>query len=237
MGEPNLDEFLRHLASKDYLREIGNRKIDEEVLWYCDSSRAPQVVKALLGKGESERGRIITSLATLYPLSANIVKAIVQQIRESDQFVSDAFQLHYDLVRESGKAFQAIGQNRRSTSVMQDLRGKLAKLEQEAEQLSPIREEIENYNKMLEELRIANDESGLKSTRDALKQQVDEYENVIAGLKREIESKKKKKEELQEREKHYLDELKNLEQVGSEEQKRLWRELLATFPGDMEEAG
>lgn len=236
MSEPQLTNFLILLEDPGFkTSRLDKEDTLREVLCYLRSEQNRSVIEALKKKNPAERQNIIRNLAALYPLSRNLVEAVLKEFAQSDQYLCEGFGFHKDLIKNLSNILDSMKGKIGTTNFFNECKNKVRDLEKKAEEQQPKFDEVRAMLKRRDEL-----DEELERGRDAqeikrLEEENAALESKIAGLVDKKRTLAKKLEENRAREKRMLDELAALKDVGSGEQKELWNRLAATFPSDAEE--
>lgn len=245
--EPNKENFLAQMKDADF--DISQLDADamQEIFWYLN--RPAEVLGDVFDKNKTSRReaeQIITNLAKIYPLSREIVLAIMSNSR-SPQY-SDGKKIYRDAAFLEGfDVAEKVKQEILSTlkdiedrvvlltkdtrdyrQSLENLKSDRQRLERAAADLDKLRNERNRLEREVEKLREDTDEKKLQSKIDELNVEIQRLEGKKRRHNADVEEKSRRINELEA-------ELQALEKnIDNEEEIRLIRELLRKFPADAE---
>ncbi|MBQ9441893.1 MAG: hypothetical protein IJU55_02655 [Selenomonadaceae bacterium] len=245
--EPNKENFLAQMKDADF--DISQLDVDamQEIFWYLN--RPAEVLGDVFDKNKTSRReaeQIITNLAKIYPLSREIVLAIMSNSR-SPQY-SDGKKIYRDAAFLEGfDVAEKVKQEILSTlkdiedrvvlltkdtrdyrQSLENLKSDRQRLERAAADLDKLRNERNRLEREVEKLREDTDEKKLQSKIDELNVEIQRLEGKKRRHNADVEEKSRRINELEA-------ELQALEKnIDNEEEIRLIRELLRKFPADAE---
>ena len=245
--EPNKENFLAQMKDADF--DISQLDVDamQEIFWYLN--RPAEVLGDVFDKNKTssrEAEQIITNLAKIYPLSREIVLAIMSNSR-SPQY-SDGKKIYRDAAFLEGfDVAEKVKQEILSTlkdiedrvvlltkdtrdyrQSLENLKSDRQRLERAAADLDKLRNERNRLEREVEKLREDTDEKKLQSKIDELNVEIQRLEGKKRRHNADVEEKSRRINELEA-------ELQALEKnIDNEEEIRLIRELLRKFPADAE---
>lgn len=245
--EPNKENFLAQMKDADFDITQSDADAMQEIFWYLN--RPAEVVGDVFDKSKTSRReaeQIITNLAKIYPLSREIVLAIMSNSR-SPQY-SDGKKIYRDAAFLEGfDVAEKVKQEILSTlkdiedrvvlltkdtrdyrQSLENLKSDRQRLERAAADLNKLRNERNRLEREVESLREDTDEKKLQSKIDELNVEIQQLEGKKRRHNADVEEKSRRINELEA-------ELQALEKnIDNEEEIRLIRELLRKFPADAE---
>ena len=243
MSEPNKERFFATLKDKNFSLNNLKDNIDtiNELLWYLDSDRvkSQEIVRDLVNMNNKDRVITITNLAKLYPLSQNLVLAILDNV--DINYSDEAFIYGLDVANNVKNAIKGILENvhkvhgklTNNTSIykkeISSLKDKQIDLENELKENSALKAELEQLRAKVDQLTKETDETLQRKELEDLK---DEEQRLLAKKRNQEDEKNKIQRHIVE----ICLELKAAEaQPGPKEKKKILQEFLLKFPKDAEE--
>jgi len=246
VAEPKLERFFANLSDENFsVGEFSDNPGElEEILYYMDELKSRQITDALRAMsnedyaGDYSPKNIIANLVKLYPLSQNIVHKILQDVPKSDHYFIEGFDVNervYNALKHILKEAQT--QNPSSTNRFQEYKKDVDKLAKDAEGLEQKAKEFQELRDQKRELEARVAALRRETDGEEIKKDIAELEDEERSLRRQKERQEEKKAELRsliDNAKRELSEMQdNLE---SDEELNLIRELLEKFPIDAEES-
>ena len=242
--EPNKKKFLAQLKLKDF--DIANfvEKTDElqEIFWYLDARRAPEIVDDILNPAltkPEEIRQIVTNLAKLYPLSRAAVMEILHKARVPSYLDEDflaGFDAAQELRKEIAAVFKAVESHiirlTSKTNLYQNelnnLRADNERLQKTVQGMQSLREERDRVKAEVDRLREDTDRQTLQKRIDELEAEKNQLESEKHRQASEIDRRQKNIQEIKA-------ELAELEKrLDPSEELSMLRELFRKFPADAE---
>lgn len=245
--EPNKENFLAQMKDADFDITQSDADAMQEIFWYLN--RPAEVLGDVFDKNKTSRReaeQIIKNLAKIYPLSREIVLAIMSSSRVTQYsdgkkiFPDAAFLEGFDVAEKvkqeilstlkdiEDRVVLLTKDTRDYRQSLENLKSDRQRLERAAADLDKLRNERNRLEREVEKLREDTDEKKLQSKIDELNVEIQRLEGKKRRHNADVEEKSRRINELEA-------ELQALEKnIDNEEEIRLIRELLRKFPADAE---
>lgn len=237
MREPQISSFFSILKDPKFtVRILNNEDALREMLYYLDPERSQNVLSALMGRTNEDRKQIITNLAKLYPLSRFLIKVIVDNFKDSDDFVCDGFELERGVINSLTRALNTMKKKVHNNTFFNSCKEKLSKLNDQVKDLQPQIDEAMELARREQELKEQLETDKKSREIAALKESIKSLEDQINSLENDLKNNQQKREENEMRVARLCKDLENQHESWSLEQQELWHQLLSKFPADGEES-
>ena len=245
--EPNKENFFAQM--KDAGFDVNNLDADalQEIFWYLH--RPAEVLGDLFDERKNSRReaeQVIKNLAKLYPLSREIVMAIMSSSRDPQYsdgrkiYRDAAFLEGFDVAEKVRHEILSTLQEVQSRVIrltkdaqdyqreLENLKADRQRLEQAAKNLDQLRRERDNLQLEVDKLREDTDEKKLQAKIDELNVELQRLQGQKRRHDADIKEKSRQINEVKL-------ELQTLEKnIDDAEEMRLIKELLRKFPADAE---
>ena len=240
-SEPHIEHFFATLADADFsidkvIGDDGNIELLPELLWYMKRSRAEQVCDELNDLSDEQRELVIQSLASLYPLSRELLARVLLDVRGGDANFIKGFDRSQQFCRSLKETLAFIeSESGGSTRLFDNYKHDVDQLEKKANDLrargeqfkdlqsrkATLEAEVERLQSELSKEKLEHDIDALRDEERRLRAQIREHEESFGKQQKIVNDVK--------------NELKRSEKTMSRDEQQLLADLFARFPADAED--
>lgn len=215
MREPNLQELLESLASENFTEEVfmNGRDADTEIiqlLYFMQEKQTAALYKQITQMTDSKKRNVIDSLIRLYPLSKNIITALLRKREAVPVDFLRIYDMDCMMLHNIRNTLAEIKDNSTSTNIQ--YKRYLSEIEEESKKIDALRSGIEQLNAVSKEAKEK------RETREQLQEQLEmlkkDYES--GGLENDIQALEEEIEELKIRKVKRIRDKKQLDQELNE---------------------